>query len=130
MKKKDPATALLPDDDLIICRCERVTLARLRRALNICDAHGINSLKKQTRAGMGPCQGRTCARLLERFLQAETGRSPLEPYRNRPPLRGLPLTTLAAQADHFDQPAGPVSVIMLRVGGEDSPETDDDNDSR
>jgi bacterioferritin-associated ferredoxin len=130
MKKKDQATTLRPDDGLIICRCEHVTVARLREALLACDAHGVNSLKKQTRAGMGACQGRTCARLLERFLQAETGRLPSEPYRTRPPVRGLPLKTLAAQADHYDQPAGPVSVIMLRAGGEDHPESDDDDNSR
>lgn len=130
MKKKDRFTGLAADGDLVVCRCEHVTLARLREALNVCDDHGVNSLKKQTRAGMGACQGRTCARLLERFLQAETGRLPSEPYRTRPPVRGLPLKTLAAQADHYDQPAGPVSVIMLRAGGEDHPESDDDDHSR
>jgi NADPH-dependent 2,4-dienoyl-CoA reductase/sulfur reductase-like enzyme len=44
----------LPDDDTFICRCEDVTLKRLRSFSSWREA------KLHTRCGMGPCQGRIC----------------------------------------------------------------------
>lgn len=64
---------------------------------------------------MGPCQGHTCAKLMESILAAEA-EIPfgLEPYRSRPPVRGISIGSLAATSDNFDEPAGPVSVVMNR----------------
>ena len=50
-------------DDIIICRCEDMT----RQALLDVIAEGyetIDEIKRVTRAGMGPCQGRTCRQLI------------------------------------------------------------------
>ena len=44
----------LPQDDTIICRCEDVTAAQLKRYSSWRQA------KLQTRCGMGVCQGRVC----------------------------------------------------------------------
>ena len=67
----------LPTDDTIVCRCEDVTLARVR-------AHeSWRAAKLQTRCGMGPCQGRICGPATE-FLfdwQAESVRPPIFPAR-------------------------------------------------
>jgi NADPH-dependent 2,4-dienoyl-CoA reductase/sulfur reductase-like enzyme len=49
-----PELKSLAQDDTIICRCEDVTLGRLRHFGNWRDA------KLHSRCGMGPCQGRVC----------------------------------------------------------------------
>jgi hypothetical protein len=53
---------------------------------------------------------------VEKILAVEAA-TPLgtEPLRSRPPVRGIHLGVLAAPADEFDEPAGPVSVVMLRT---------------
>ena len=57
-------------DDLIVCRCEEVTVGEIRRA--IADgAVTVEGIKKRTRAGMGLCQGRTCSKLVSRILGSE-----------------------------------------------------------
>jgi NAD(P)H-nitrite reductase large subunit len=42
------------NDDVIVCRCEEVTLGEVRRAIRegAIDVHGV---KLHTRAGMGLC---------------------------------------------------------------------------
>ncbi|MGE5127255.1 MAG: FAD-dependent oxidoreductase, partial [Betaproteobacteria bacterium] len=65
--------------DTIVCRCEDVSLARIREAAAIAPA--LRGLKLHTRAGMGPCQGRVCGAALG-FLfgwSADTIRPPLLP---------------------------------------------------
>ena len=57
-------------DDLIVCRCEEVTVGQIRQA--IADgATSVEGIKKRTRAGMGLCQGRTCSKLVSRILGSE-----------------------------------------------------------
>jgi hypothetical protein len=98
-------------NELIICRCERVKLGLIRAAINRCGAQSVNQVKKLTRAGMGLCQGRTCAKVVESILAAE-GQVPhgSEPYQARPPVRGVAVDTLAWGADQYDEPSGPVKV--------------------
>ncbi len=100
----------------VICRCESVRLNQLRQTIHQSKVTGVNQLKKLTRAGMGPCQGRTCAKSLERLLEIEAG-VPVgtEPYRSRPPVRNISIASLAALADQYAEPEGPISVVMLRT---------------
>ena len=57
----------MDDKDIIICRCEEITLAEVLDAIeNGC--HTVASIKRATRAGMGACQGRTCNRLIMQIL--------------------------------------------------------------
>jgi hypothetical protein len=61
----------------MICRCEDVTLARVRHCA------GWREAKLHTRCGMGPCQGRVCGGAVE-FLfgwKAESVRPPVFPAR-------------------------------------------------
>src|ERR1019366_4717129 len=44
----------LPREETLVCRCEDVTLARVRAC------SGWREAKLHTRCGMGPCQGRVC----------------------------------------------------------------------
>jgi len=103
-------------DDLTICRCEGVTRGQLKACIHHSGARTINQVKKLTRAGMGPCQGRTCARSVEIILTTEA-KTPagVEPYQSRPPVRGIPVSTLAMGSDQFHEPTGPVSVAMTRT---------------
>ena len=107
-------------NELIICRCENVRLGELQQTIRDSDVTTVNQLKKLTRAGMGPCQGRTCAQTVESVLEKEAG-IPVgsEAYRSRPPVRNLPIATLAASADQYLEPTGPVSVVMLRTSSSD-----------
>ena len=53
----------MEDDDTIICRCEEVTLREIKSLI----AEGydtLEELRRVSRCGMGPCQGRTCRNLL------------------------------------------------------------------
>ena len=70
-----PDLSHLADDATIVCRCEDVTLGRLR------EQRSWRSAKLQTRCGMGPCQGRVCGPAVEHLLgwPAESVRPPLFP---------------------------------------------------
>jgi len=78
--------------DTIICRCEEVTEREITEAIEK-GLITLNEIKKATRAGMGLCQGKICAKLVERIVSRETGRAPQEilPPTFRPPARPLPL---------------------------------------
>ncbi|MBA3782835.1 MAG: FAD-dependent oxidoreductase [Nocardioides sp.] len=56
-------------DDTVVCRCEEVDRATLRRVAAGTDASGLRSLKLTTRAGLGACQGRVCGRTVEQLLE-------------------------------------------------------------
>lgn len=54
-------------DEIIICRCEDLTLSEIRAAIE--DGYtDFEELKRFLRIGMGPCQGRTCIPLVRREL--------------------------------------------------------------
>ena len=102
------------DNDLIICRCEGVTLGMLRTAIRQSEARTVNETKKLTRVGMGLCQGRTCSLLVAHILSVEAQVSPgMEPYRSRPPVRNISLGVLATMADQFEKPVGGVNAAVL-----------------
>ncbi|WP_369294201.1 (2Fe-2S)-binding protein, partial [Klebsiella pneumoniae] len=51
------------DDDTIICRCEDITWGEINKQLDK-GYTTLDEIKRLTRAGMGPCQGKTCRRIL------------------------------------------------------------------
>lgn len=57
------------ESDPIICRCEEIRRSEILFAIEM-GCHSVTAVKKFTRAGMGACQGRTCARLIEQMLAA------------------------------------------------------------
>lgn len=59
-------------DDLIVCRCEEVTVGDIKKAISE-GAVTVEGIKKRTRAGMGLCQGRTCSKLVSRILASQIG---------------------------------------------------------
>ncbi len=58
------------EDDTIICRCERVSLGEVRRAIRS-GLRDLNQLKAVTRAGMGACGAKTCSSLLLNIFRSE-----------------------------------------------------------
>ena len=58
------------EDDTIICRCERVSLGEVRRAIRG-GMRDLNQLKAVTRAGMGACGSKTCSSLLLNVFRSE-----------------------------------------------------------
>ncbi len=87
----------LADDATIVCRCEEVPASTVAAAVD--TSADPNVVKALTRAGMGPCQGRNCARHIaamigERHgLRAEEVAAPTP----RAPVRPVPI---GAVADH------------------------------
>jgi NAD(P)H-nitrite reductase large subunit len=59
-----------PQDDAIICRCERVTAGEIREIIRA-GTRDINQLKALTRAGMGACGSKTCRPMIWRIFEEE-----------------------------------------------------------
>ena len=79
-------------DNIIICRCEDVTLTDIRKAISD-GCSTIDEIKRVTRAGMGPCQGRTCGSLIAMELSRHY-KIPMEDVimpTFRPPLKPVKL---------------------------------------
>ncbi|HCC47492.1 MAG TPA: sulfurtransferase [Elusimicrobia bacterium] len=67
---KTPAELAKSDDETVICRCERVSLGEIRRAIRA-GTRDLNQLKAVTRAGMGACGAKTCSALLLNIFRSE-----------------------------------------------------------
>ena len=89
-------------DDTIICRCEELTLADLRRAVSL-GADSADEVKAITRCGMGDCQGRMCSQLVAHCLAREAGRPVTDVglFRPRPPIFPIPVSTLGRLAENM-----------------------------
>jgi bacterioferritin-associated ferredoxin len=55
-------------DDMIVCRCERVSLADIKAIIQS-GVRDMNEIKAVTRAGMGACGGKTCTSLIKRAFR-------------------------------------------------------------
>jgi NADPH-dependent 2,4-dienoyl-CoA reductase/sulfur reductase-like enzyme len=82
--------------DTIVCRCEEITLAQIEAALADGRA-SIGDLKRMTRAGMGPCQGRYCGAVLSQLLAKQRGRELDEDLRFAPrvPIKPVAIADIA-----------------------------------
>jgi sarcosine oxidase subunit alpha len=58
------------DDDIIVCRCERVSVGEIRKWIRF-GVRDFNELKALTKAGMGSCGGKTCTPLIHRIFREE-----------------------------------------------------------
>ena len=59
--------------DIIICRCEDITLSEIQDCIEQGD-RTTEEIKRSCRCGMGPCQGRTCMPLVAQELAKATGK--------------------------------------------------------
>jgi len=85
--------------DTLICRCERVAHRDVAAAFHDGIGH-IGAVKRATRAGMGPCQGRYCAPVLAEMGARAAGRPLTEDDLFAPaaPFKPLPIDAVAATA--------------------------------
>jgi len=77
-------------DNVIICRCEEITLGEIKQAIHE-GATDTDAVKRMTRAGMGLCQNKTCYNLVAKIIAKETRKKMLElkPFTTRPPVRPI-----------------------------------------
>ncbi|OQB22787.1 MAG: sn-glycerol-3-phosphate dehydrogenase subunit A [Firmicutes bacterium ADurb.Bin182] len=86
-------------ENTIVCRCSDVTLKQVRDLI----AQGyvtFDEIKRITRIGMGPCQGKTCGQIVQREIAMAIGQkmSDVEFQTNRPPVVGVRLELIAKEA--------------------------------
>ena len=92
------------DSDTILCRCEDLTRERIRECIEQ-GCRTIDEIKRLTRAGMGPCQGRTCRMLIAQEL-SNYYHIPMEEVMMssfRPPVKPIPMGVLA---DAYEEGGG------------------------
>lgn len=92
-----------------LCRCEDISVEEVREAIR--DGYrDVESLKRFTAYGTGPCQGKECIPLALALLSEETGLPPesLEPPTLRSPVMPVSLGALARlEEDVPGDPAPP-----------------------
>lgn len=90
----------MPDDDMIICRCEEITKGEIRRAVHE-GLFTIAEIRRYLRCGMGLCQGQTCGKLVKGIVARELGVSPaeLEPATSRSPMRPTEMHVFATEEE-------------------------------
>ena len=97
----------------LLCACEDVSLEEVRRAF-ASGLRDLESVKRYTGFGTGPCQGKSCLSLVVREL-LRLGATPAEvtPFTTRPPREPVALGALAAldpealPPDPAEAPAAP-----------------------
>jgi NADPH-dependent 2,4-dienoyl-CoA reductase/sulfur reductase-like enzyme len=102
MMQLKPGLLDLITDDTIICRCESVPAARILEAIGAENDYTLRGVKIQTRAGMGPCQGRMCGYVISRLIARKQG-VPLDTIQMdtaRVPIKPIPLGALVGQAEN------------------------------
>ena len=83
------------DDDTLICRCEEVSVGKVRAMVQAGESPG--NVKRATRAGMGHCQGRYCSWLLLALLRERQsgGLDESALWAPRPPVRPVAMQAMA-----------------------------------
>jgi len=83
-------------EETIICRCEDVRMADIRKAM-VDGFVTPGALRRACRCGMGNCQGRICSPIIRDILAAETQTEPgrIRAPSVRPPIKAVRLGGLA-----------------------------------
>lgn len=78
-----------------LCRCEDLTLAEIREYI-AAGYHTVDEIKRISRCGMGPCQGRSCRTILVGEIALATGQrvEDIKQPKFRPPTEPIALSTL------------------------------------
>jgi thioredoxin reductase len=87
----------LANDDTVVCRCEEITLKEIKDAMADGATHS-KDIKRMTRVGMGPCEGRMCGPALIEMMRCQPNAHPdaLECLPPRPSIKPIALGVLAA----------------------------------
>jgi Fe-S-cluster-containing hydrogenase component 2/bacterioferritin-associated ferredoxin len=110
-EKEIPSNEMLDEineDSMYVCRCEEITKEEIIQAVRK-GATSVNEVKRVLRPGMGLCQGRNCAKTIERIIAQELKVSPVQVPKatKRGPVRPIKLTgyttlEVEATADFFE----------------------------
>lgn len=86
----------------IICRCSDITLEEIRDLISQ-GYRTVDEIKRISRLGMGPCQGKTCTPLIMAEIARARGIRPgeVEMATFRPPTKNIKLELLA-KAGEFE----------------------------
>ncbi|GAA2755141.1 FAD-dependent oxidoreductase [Actinopolymorpha rutila] len=102
-------------DETVLCRCEDVPVGAVRAAIRDLGAGDPRSAKLLTRAGMGWCQGRTCAVATAALVGRLTGSPPdvtdAAALARRPIAQPVPLGVLASLTDSAPTAAMPTAAM-------------------
>ena len=82
--------------DTTICRCEEVPASAIHKCLDF-GTTTADAVKRETRAGMGRCQGRYCGTLITELVAERTG-TPVGEFSffaQRPPIKPVPIYAIA-----------------------------------
>jgi len=84
------------EDNTIVCRCSDVTLSDVRSLISK-GYTTFSEIKRLSRIGMGPCQGRTCMAIVVKEISIMTGKpmSEILPGTYRPPIKAIKLGSIA-----------------------------------
>mgnify|MGYP005843741403 CR=1 FL=1 len=95
-----PGILDLTADDTIVCRCEEVTKAEIRRAA-LESRPSLREVKYRAWSGMGPCQGRFCAEVVQRIVAEVHGVAveQVELPRVRPPVGTVSVAALLTEEE-------------------------------
>ncbi|MDC7242503.1 MAG: (2Fe-2S)-binding protein, partial [Sphaerochaetaceae bacterium] len=88
------------EKDIIICRCEDITLADVHKCLEA-GYTTFEEIKRILRVGMGPCQGQNCTLLVKREIAKYLNQKPenIKPPKTRPLVTGVVLKDIAEAKD-------------------------------
>lgn len=87
-------------DEVLVCRCEAITVGELRRTAELKGAPELNRAKALSRVGMGRCQGRYCGSAAAEIL-ADVRGEPLPQvgrHRGQAPVKPLPMSIVRETA--------------------------------
>ena len=130
-----PVSLAAISDDTLLCRCEEISFGSVRAQIRA-GRDTLAALKRNTRLGMGRCQGRYCAVTAARLVAETTGRAPeVEQYfAPRPPAKPVPAgalgfekpewgghkpaitPNLARPVEHAALPAMQADVLVIGAG--------------
>lgn len=88
-------------DDVVICRCENITVGELRANVNNTHADDVNRTKALTRVGMGRCQGRMCGVAAAEIVAQARGETVALAgrIRGQSPIKPIPIAIKVIQED-------------------------------
>jgi len=88
------------DDEVIVCRCERVTKQMIVDFVRVTGSRDMNAVKAALRSGMGPCGGKTCAELTLRiFRELGVETKSVTPPVHRPFTQEVPMKAFLVECD-------------------------------
>jgi sarcosine oxidase subunit alpha len=100
IEKIPKSNELLDDEDIIICRCERVTKKEIINYIKKTGTRDFNAVKAALRVGMGACGGKTCTDLIMRlFREAGVDIKDVEENVNRPFSQEIPIKAFLKEDD-------------------------------